>query len=117
MLAGIEISREKSRMHPMRPYVLPSYRNCLAAGFAAITVCSGLLPTPATAGGSDLAVGLLGGLAAGTIVGSAIAQPRYYYYPYYAPAPVYVPAPACWYERQSVWDGYGYVIQPVRICQ
>ena len=101
----------------MRPYVPSSYRKRLAAGFAALTLCSGLVATPAAAGGSDLAVGLLGGLAAGTVLGSAIAQPRYYYPPYYAPAPVFVPAPACWYERQTVWDGYGYVVQPVRICQ
>ena len=102
----------------MRPYIRPSYQKCLAAGFAALTICSGLMATPAAAGGGDLAAGLLGGFAAGTIVGTAVAQPRYYYYPpYYAPAPVYVPAPACWYERRSVWDGYGYVIQPVRVCQ
>jgi hypothetical protein len=118
IFAGIEVPGKDLRMHPMKPYVPFSYRKCLAAGFAALTVGSGLLATPASAGGSDLAVGLLGGLAAGTVVGSAIAQPRYYYYPpYYAPAPVYAPAPACWYERRSVWDGYGYVIQPVRVCQ
>lgn len=103
----------------MRPYFPSLYRKCLASGFAALAVCSGLMATPATAGGGDLAVGLLGGLAAGTVLGSAIARPPYYYYypPYYAPAPVYVPAPACWYERRTVWDGYGYVLQPVRICQ
>ena len=105
----------------MRPYIHPSYQKCLAAGFAALAVSSGLMTTPAAAGGGDLAVGLLGGLAAGTVVGTAIAQPRYYYYPpyypYYAPAPVYAPPPACWFERRSVWDGYGYVVQPVRVCQ
>jgi hypothetical protein len=34
--------------------------------------------TPARAGGSDVAAGLIGGLAAGTIIGAAVAGPRYY---------------------------------------
>ncbi len=101
----------------MRAHIHPPYQKCFAAGFAALAVCSGLMATPAAAGGGEVAAGVLGGLAAGTLVGAAIAQPRYYYPPYYAPAPVYVPPPACWYEPRSVWDGYGYVVQPVRICQ
>ncbi len=98
----------------MKPNVRLSSRKSLAAGLAAFTVFSGLSTTPATAGGGDVAAGLLGGLAVGTIVGSAVAQPRYYYYP---PPPVYVPGPRCWFEREHVWDGYGYVIQPVRVCE
>jgi hypothetical protein len=39
------------------------------------------------------------------------------YAPYYAPAPVYVPGPRCWLEHERVWDGYGYVIQRVRVCE
>ena len=98
----------------MKPNVRLSSRQGLAAGLAALTVFSGLSTTPATAGGGDVAAGLLGGLAVGTIVGSAVAQPRYYYY---APPPVYVPGPRCWLERERVWDGYGYVIQGVRVCE
>jgi hypothetical protein len=100
----------------MKPNVRIPSRQSLAAGLAALTVFSGLSITPATAGGGDVAAGLLGGLAVGTIVGSAVAQPRYYA-PYYAPAPVYVPAPRCWLERERVWDGYGFVIQRVRVCE
>jgi hypothetical protein len=101
----------------MKPGVRISSRQSLAASLVALTVFSGLSTTPAMAGGGDVAAGLLGGLAVGTIVGSAVAQPRYYYYYYYAPAPVYVPGPHCWLERERVWDGYGYVIQRVRVCE
>jgi hypothetical protein len=97
----------------MKPNVRMSCRQSLAVSLAAVTVFSGLITTPATAGGGDVAAGLLGGLAVGAIVGSAAAQPRYYY----APAPVYVPAPRCWLEHERVWDGYGYVIQRVRVCE
>ncbi len=100
----------------MKPNARISCRQSLAVSLAAFTVISGLVTTPATAGGGDVAAGLLGGLAVGTIVGSAVAQPRYYA-PYYAPGPVYVPAPRCWLERERVWDGYGYVIQRVRVCE
>ena len=39
---------------------------------------------PAQAGGGDVAAGLIGGLAAGTIIGAAVTAPRYYE-PYYRP--------------------------------
>jgi hypothetical protein len=94
-------------------------RKGLAAGLATLLAgsCLGTPPAKADSGGA-LAAGLLGGFAAGAIVGSAAARPYYYAYPpYYAPAPVYVPAPRCWYERRSVWDGYGYVVEPVRVCR
>jgi hypothetical protein len=96
----------------MKPLVRISCRQSLAVSLAALTVFSGLITTPATAGGGDVAAGVLGGLAVGALVGSAAAPPRYY-----APAPVYVPAPRCWLEHERVWDGYGYVIQRVRVCE
>jgi hypothetical protein len=100
----------------MKSNVRISCRQSLAVSLAALTVFSGLITTPAMAGGGDVAAGVLGGLAVGALVGSAAAQPRYYA-PYYAPAPVYVPAPRCWLEHERVWDGYGYVIQRVRVCE
>jgi hypothetical protein len=66
------------------------------------------LPDTAHAGHHGVAVGLIGGLAAGTIIGSALAQPRYYY----EPVPVVVePPPAmvedCYWTRGApVWDPY-----------
>jgi hypothetical protein len=73
--------------------------------------------TPVHAGdGRGLAAGLIGGLAAGTIIGAATAGPRYYAPP---PPPVYV-APACyWTQGQPVWDGYRgvWTYPPVRVCE
>jgi hypothetical protein len=65
-------------------------------------------PTPVQAGSGRVAVGVIGGLAIGTMLGAAIAAPR----PYYGPGPVYVegppgPAPACYWTRgEPVWDPY-----------
>ena len=48
-----------------------------------------ILPAPAQAGnGGAVAAGVIGGLAVGTMLGAAAAQPRYY-----GPAPVYVAPP------------------------
>ena len=67
----------------------------------------------ASAGGEGVAAGLLGGFAAGAIVGSIASQPRYYYEPVPVPMeaeyePVPMPmAPACYWTRGApVWDGY-----------
>ena len=53
------------------------------AAFLALTSAA---TTPVHAGGGDVAAGLVGGLAAGTIIGAAVAGPRYYP----PPPPVYV---------------------------
>ena len=72
--------------------------------------------TPVRAGSGDVAAGLLGGLAAGTIVGAAVTAPRYY-----GPPPVYVaPAPYCYWTRgEPVWDGYRgvWTYPAVRVCE
>ena len=84
---------------------------------AAATMTAVVLPAPAQArNGGAVAAGVLGGLAAGAIIGSAAAsQPRYY-----APAPVYAePSPSCYWTRgQPVWDGYrGAWVRPrVQVC-
>jgi hypothetical protein len=71
---------------------------------------------PVQAGGGDVAAGLIGGLAAGTIIGAAVAAPRYH-----GPPPVYVaPAPYCfWTQGQPVWDPYrgAWMYPAVRVCQ
>lgn|SRR5215470_10737257 len=72
-------------------------KKTILAVAAAATLAVGTLgtPTPADAGcrGCAVGAGILGGLAAGAIIGSAVAnsQPRYY-----APAPGYV-----------AYNGYG----------
>ena len=79
-------------------------------------------PQRAQAGSGDVAAGIVGGLAVGTIIGAAAAQPRYY-----APAPVYVergpvymaPPPRCYWTRgEPMWDGYrGVWVRPrMQVC-
>lgn len=99
------------------------------------------LAVPSTANaycvGCAVGAGVLGGVAAGAIIGSAIANsppppPAYYPPPpppppvgYYAPPPGYGPPPGeyaqlppgCHWAKRRVWvEGYGYQIRPVRVC-
>jgi hypothetical protein len=90
----------------------------------AATMGAAILPAPAQAGGGGaVAAGVIGGLAVGSILGAAAAQPRYYGPPpVYVdePAPVYgAPPPACYWTRGApVWDGYrGVYVRPrVQVC-
>jgi hypothetical protein len=68
---------------------------------AALAVALTAAPTDAFAQrrGAAIGLGILGGVAAGAIIGGALAGPRYY-----EPAPVYVaPAQRC-YADQEVWS-------------
>ena len=61
-------------------------------------------------GGAGLAAGLIGG----AIIGGAIAASRP---AYAAPAPVYVEeGPACRMIRERFWDGYGWRVRRVEVC-
>jgi len=81
-------------------------KTIFALAAAATIAVSTLSPTPADArwrGG--LGLGILGGVAAGVIVGAAIAgHPGYYGYDYDGPAPI-----ACdgYWARQKRFDAYG----------
>lgn len=82
-------------------------------GFASIVV-----PQHAEARGGRIAAGVIGGLAAGALLGAAVAHGPYYYGPpgyYYGPGPVYY-GPHCWWQRDRFWDGYGWRIRRVRVC-
>jgi hypothetical protein len=77
-----------------------------------------LQPGAARADNGQVAAGVIGGLAVGTLFGAAMAQPRYY-----APAPVYVappqPGPACYWTRgRPMWDEYrGVWVRPrIQVC-
>jgi hypothetical protein len=97
---------------------------------AAAALVAAALPSPAQArcDGCGIAAGAIGGLAAGAIIGSAIAnsQPRYYepapVYaappppPEYVDGPEYVEGPVCHIERQQIWDGYAYRTRRIRVC-
>jgi hypothetical protein len=78
-------------------------------------------PKPAVAGGGDVAAGIVGGLAVGTLLGAAVAQPRYYGPgPVYVEEPVYAMPPRCFWTRgEPVWDGYrGVWMRPrMRVCE
>ncbi len=91
-------------------------KKILTALVAAAAIAAAAVPTSNTAqaawhgGGWGWGPGpFLGGLAAGAIVGGALAAPYYYPYPYgyYAPPPYpYYRAPCAW---QRVWNGYAWV--------
>lgn len=98
---------------------MSAIKNTLAAGLAALTLGTATISTstPAAAWwrggygfGAPVAAGVIGGLAAGAILGSAIR-------PYgYGPAYAYGPAPCV--RRRPVYDAYGNFAgyRPVRIC-
>ena len=54
---------------------------------------------------------IVGGLAAGALIGAAVAgAPRVYYEPvYYAGAPCYI-------RRERFWDGWRWRIRRVEVC-
>lgn len=94
-----------------------------AAGLVAAAVPSS---AQARCDGCGIAAGVVGGLAAGAIIGSALAGPRYY-----EPEPVYVApppppprrvyieddGPICHVERRRVWvEGYGWRSRRIEVC-
>ena len=102
-------------------------KNTIIALAAAATLAAAL-PSSAQAycNGCGVAAGVVGGLAAGAIVGSAITNSRPVYVepapvyapppPGYAEPPAYVDGPVCHIERQQVWDGYAYHMRRVQVC-
>ena len=105
------------------------------AAAAALGLAAVAAPVPAKAGcyGCAVGAGIIGGVAAGAIIGSAIANsppppppPPYYYYPppaavgyYPGPGPGYAAlAPGCFWAKRQVWiEGYGYRWRTVQVCQ
>ena len=78
------------------------------------------LSVSARAENGQIAAGILGGLAAGTILGAATA-PRPYYTPapiYVEPAPVYIEPHCYWTRGEPIWDGWrGAWMRPrVQVC-
>ena len=86
------------------------------AAAATLTIAA-VAPQTAEARGGRIAAGIIGGLAAGAIIGSIVSQNGYYRGPaYYAPGPVYYYGPDCYWTRQRIWDGYGWRLRRVRVC-
>lgn len=85
-------------------------------------------PVQARAENGQVAAGILGGLAAGALLGAAARPaapppPPVYYYPppaYAPPPPAYaVPAPSCYFTPgEPVWDSFrGMWVRPrVQVC-
>ena len=73
----------------------------------------------AKAENGQIATGVVGGLIGGALLGGVLAgRPTYAAPPqvYYAPAPEYVEEPICRVGRQRYWDGYGYRLRRVQVC-
>ena len=88
-------------------------KKTFAAFVAAATIAGSLAATPANAQ-RGVAAGVVGGLIGGAIIGGAIASSRP---AYAAPAPVYVDeGPACRLVRERFWDGYGWRVRRVEVC-
>src|SRR5258708_10891908 len=96
----------------------------VAVGTLAVSAIA--VPAPAEAQ-RGVAAGVAAGLLGGAIVGGAIASQRGYYGPgYYDPGygyyggPAYVAdpdyGPPCVWQRQRFWDGYGWRVRSVRVC-
>jgi hypothetical protein len=57
---------------------------------------------------------VVGGLAAGALIGAALAAPRPYYYSYaYEPVDF---GPYCRVRRESFWDGWRWRVRRVEDC-
>ena len=83
-----------------------------AALIAVTTLAGSLVATPASAQ-RGVGVGIAAGLLGGAIIGGAIASSRP---AYAAPAPVYVEEPACRLVRERFWDGYGWRMRRIEVC-
>jgi len=91
------------------------------SAFLAVATVAGSLATAmpaAKADGGRIAAGVAGGLIGGALLGGAIAssRPAYGYGYGYAPGPVYVGEPACRLVRERFWDGYGWRVRRVQVC-
>jgi hypothetical protein len=84
------------------------------AAAATLAVAAVAAPQPAEARGGRIAAGIIGGLAAGAIIGAA-ANNGYYGPAYYGPGPYYY-GPGCYWTHQRVWNGWGWHWRPVRVC-
>jgi hypothetical protein len=96
---------------------------------ATLAVSAVAAPQLAEARGGRVAAGVAAGLIGGAIVGGAIASQNGYYgsgyygpgYGYYGGGRTYVADPGyydvpCVWQRQRFWDGYGWRVRRVRVC-
>jgi hypothetical protein len=91
-------------------------KKILSAVLAMAMIAGSLVTTmpAAQADGGRIAAGVAGGLIGGALLGGAIANSRPAYG--YAPGPVYVEEPACRLVRERFWDGYGWRVRRIQVC-
>lgn len=92
-------------------------KKTISALLAVATVAGSLVSVAPTAKAENgqIAAGVVGGLIGGALLGGAIAGSR----PapvYVAPAPVYVEEPPCRVVRERFWDGYGWRMRRIQVC-
>ena len=93
--------------------------NKTIAALVTVTTIAGSLVSvaPPARAGNGVAAGVAAGLIGGAIVGGAIASSRPAYGgPVYVAEPPPPPPAGCYWQRQRYWDGYGWVVRPVRVC-
>jgi hypothetical protein len=90
----------------------------LASAIVAVALVTSplLLPVPARSENGQIAAGVVGGLIGGALLGGALASRPAPPPVYYAPAPVYIEEPACRLVRERFWDGYGWQVRRVQVC-
>jgi hypothetical protein len=87
------------------------------AAAATVAVTALAAPAPAEARGGRVAAGVGLGLLGGAIIGGAIANSRGYYGPgYYGAGPAYYGGAPCYWQRERFWDGYGWRVRRVQVC-
>ena len=92
--------------------------NKTLAAFVAVATIAGSLVSVAPAAKAEngqIAAGVAGGLIGGALLGGAIAASR----PapvYVAPAPVYGEEAPCRWVRERYWDGYGWRVRRMEVC-
>lgn len=83
------------------------------AAAATVAIAALVAPAPAEARGGRIAAGIIGGLAAGAIIGGA----AHAYGPYgYYGGPYYAAEPNCGWRRERFWDGYRWRVHRVQVC-
>jgi hypothetical protein len=93
-------------------------KKTISAMLAVATVAGSLVSVApaAKADGGRIAAGVAGGLIGGALLGGAIAASRPAPAYGYGPAPVYVEEPPCRMVRERFWDGYGWRMRRVQVC-
>ena len=89
------------------------------AAAATLALASVATPQPAQARHGRNAAAIIGGLAAGALLGAAVGQwslllrPRLLLWP---AAARYYYRPHCWWSRERYWNGYRWRWHRVRVC-